>query len=316
MHRYTGIIMQYKTSQRTVIGYLCLTFSIISWGCTFISTKMLLHAFNPIEILFLRFLTAYAGLWLLAPRPLKLDGSNGKPSRIKQELYCAGAGFFAVTLYQFLENIALTYSQASNVSLIASTAPIFTAAAIRLFLKNSPQAKPLSLRFILGFICAMTGIALISFSGATELKLNPLGDFLAFVGAVVWAGYSVLIVKVNDLNLPPLESTRRIFFYALVTLVPVALFSGIETDSAINAARFSNPVYIGHFLFLGIGASALTYSAWALAGKYLGIVKISLFIYVIPVITVIAAAVFLNERFTLMSVIGTLLTILGLFVSG
>ncbi|WP_428770749.1 DMT family transporter [Treponema sp. HNW] len=308
--------MQYRTSQRTIVGYLCLAFSIISWGCTFISTKILLQAFNPIEILFIRFFAAYLGLWLLAPRPLKLDTLDGKPSRIRQELYFAGAGFFAVTLYQFLENIALTYSQASNVSLIASTAPVFTAIAIKLCLKNSPQAKPLTLRFILGFLCAMAGIALISFSGATELHLNPIGDFLAFVGAVVWAGYSVLIVKVNDLNLPALESTRRMFFYALITLVPAALISGIETDIAVNVQRFSNPVYIGHFLFLGIGASALTYSAWALAGKYLGIVKTSLFIYVIPVITVIAAAVFLNERFTLMSALGTLLTILGLFVSG
>ena len=318
--------MQYQTPQRTIAGYALVAFSIISWGCTFISTKILLNAFSPAEILFIRFLIAYVSLWILAPRSLKLQTGTGSPPRIKQELYFAGAGFFAITLYQFLENIALSYTQASNVCVIASTAPIFTAIAVRLFLKKSPQAKPVNLRFILGFICAMVGISLISFSGKTQLQLNPAGDLLAFCGAVVWAGYSVLITKVNDLNLPPLESTRRIFFYALLTMLPAVVFSELtgqkfaEADFAssfaLSMSRFADMQNIAHFVFLGVGASALTYSAWALAGKYLGIVKTSLFIYVIPVITVIAASVLLNERITLLSAIGTFLTIIGLFVSG
>ena len=95
-------------------------------------------------------------------------------------------------------------------------------------------------------------------------------------------------------------------------------FAGADFASsfALSMSRFADMQNIAHFVFLGVGASALTYSAWALAGKYLGIVKTSLFIYVIPLITVIAASVLLNERITLLSAIGTFLTIIGLFVSG
>lgn len=41
----------------------------------------------------------------------------------KQELYFAAAGLCGVTLYYLLENIALTYTNASNVEVIISMAP-------------------------------------------------------------------------------------------------------------------------------------------------------------------------------------------------
>lgn len=101
------------------------------------------------------------------------------------------AGLCGICLYYLLENIALTYTQASNVSVIGSTAPFFTALLAHYFMRS---AGSLSKQFIIGFFIVMSGIACISFNGAA-MQLNPLGDLLAISAAVVWAFYALLTKK-------------------------------------------------------------------------------------------------------------------------
>ena len=54
------------------LGQAAALITILIWGTTFISTKVLLTALSPIEILFLRFVIGYLALWLAAPRRLVL----------------------------------------------------------------------------------------------------------------------------------------------------------------------------------------------------------------------------------------------------
>ena len=90
-----------------------------------------------------------------------------------------------------LENIALTYTMASNVGAIISVAPFFTAILSRLFLKSEGKLRA---NFFIGFVVAMAGVALISFNGS-RMELNPMGDLLAVLAAFVWACYSILTRK-------------------------------------------------------------------------------------------------------------------------
>ena len=88
--------------QSDMKGHLAAFVTIFIWGTTFISTKVLLKSFSPIEILFIRFLIGYATLWLVYPHQLK-------PAEKKQELCFAAAGLCGVTLYYLMENMALTW---------------------------------------------------------------------------------------------------------------------------------------------------------------------------------------------------------------
>ena len=47
----------------TALGHVLTLMTIIIWGTTFVSTKVLLEAFTPIEILFFRFTLGYLSLW-------------------------------------------------------------------------------------------------------------------------------------------------------------------------------------------------------------------------------------------------------------
>ena len=101
---------------KTHKGHLAAFITILIWGTTFISTKVLLKTFSPVEILFIRFVMGYLALWLVCPRILRPDSR-------RQEPLFAAAGLCGITMYYLLENIALTYTLASNVGVIISIAP-------------------------------------------------------------------------------------------------------------------------------------------------------------------------------------------------
>lgn len=284
---------------KKTIGHLTAIFTIFIWGITFISTKVLLNKFAPIEILFFRFAIALAALIIIYPHRLKIKDK-------KQEILFMGAGICGVTLYYLLENIALTYTMASNVAVILSAAPFFTAIFTYIFRKK----EKLYINFFIGFILAMAGICLISFNGS-RLHLNPLGDLLALGAAVVWAAYSVITKKISDYGYNTIQATRRIFIYGLLFMIPVLSVSGFRFD----LARFTDKVCLFNILFLGLGASALCFVTWNFTLKVLGAVKTSVYIYMTPVVTIIASFIFLGEKLTYISLAGTVLTLTGLILS-
>ncbi|MDO5406295.1 MAG: DMT family transporter [Eubacteriales bacterium] len=285
---------------RQTTGHVSALFTIIIWGTTFISTKILLVDFQPVEILFFRFIMGLLALILVCPRRLK-----GTTAR--QEVTFAAAGLCGISMYYLLENIALTYTLASNVGIIISVAPFFTAILTHLFLKEEDKLQP---DFFIGFVVAMAGIFLISFNGAS-MKLNPVGDLLALLAALVWACYSVLTKKISRYGYHTILTTRRVFFYGILFMIPTLFLF----DFRLELSRFAEPVYLFNIVYLGLGASALCFVTWNFAVKVLGAVKTSIYIYMVPVITVVTSVLILHERITVLAGVGTILTLVGLFLS-
>ena len=300
-------------SDSKVSGYILAIFSISVWGITFVCTKVLLHDFSSLEILFFRFLIAYISLLLLRPKKLNAP--------VKDNIYFALAGLSGVTVYQFSENIALNFTSASNVSIIVSISPLFAAILSTVFLKE----KHLSIKFILGFFIAITGITFVSFNGQKSFSINPKGDLLALFSAVCWGFYSILVSIINKKGYDPVCSTRRVFFFAIIFMLPIIAVSKMcsisledfSTDfsTAVNSVRFSKLINWFNFLFLGVAASAFCFSAWNKACKIIGTVKATTGLYLIPVVTIFFAYIFLGEQLSLAGLTGTALTILGLVIS-
>lgn len=285
---------------KTSTGHLLALLTILIWGTTFISTKVLLIDFTPVEILFFRFVIGYVVLFLIYPRLMRITS-------LREEMLFIGAGVCGVTLYFLIENIALVYTLASNVGVIVSIAPFFTAVLAHFFLDGETLHK----RFIVGFAIALTGIILIGFNGSFILQLNPLGDLLAFVAPAVWAIYSVIMRKIGELPYHTIGATRKVFFYGLLFMLPALFLFEFHFD----LGRFANMANLSNLLFLGLGASALCFVTWNRAVSLLGAVKTSVYIYLVPVITVVASALILHEQITWITLLGALLTLLGSFIS-
>ncbi len=115
---------------KNTAGHLSALVTVMIWGTTFISTKILLSDFQPVEILFFRFVMGL--LALLPAYPHRLKGTT-----FRQEFTFIAAGLCGICLYYLLENIALTCTMASNVGVIISAAPFFTAILTHLFIKSA-----------------------------------------------------------------------------------------------------------------------------------------------------------------------------------
>ena len=291
-------------SSKQIGGHLAAFFTIFVWGITFISTKMLLGSFTPVEIMFYRLVLAVVVLFAIKPPRLSL----GRLDRhwLQGEWKFMAAGLCGVTFFFLFQNVALSYTLAANVSVLISVAPLFTALVSHLFLSEKLKAN-----FLLGFTAAIAGIILIAFNGSLVLKLNPLGDLLSISAALVWAFYSVLIKKISALQSDVIAITRKVFTYGLLWMLPLLPLFGYQ----LGFERLLVLPNLLNLLFLGAAASALCYLTWNYAVQLLGPVKTSVYIYMIPIITIIAAALVLHEPITLVAGIGMALILTGMALS-
>lgn len=287
-------------SSSTVKYHLLALVSAIVWGTTFISTKVLInYGLSPAAIFFYRFILAYVGILLISSRKLLCDDW-------RDELLLAAGGLTGGSLYFLLENSALEITMASNVSLIISTAPLITALLVRLFHSNE-QLKP---AFIPGSFIALFGVAFVVFNGQFVLKLSPLGDTLALLSSLMWAFYC-LIIKKLDTRYPILFITRKVFFYGLITILPVFFVRGLNFDWEV----LSTPVVAFNLLFLGLVASMLCYIMWNVAVKHIGAVRSSNYNYINPLVTMITAAIVLQEPITPMVILGAVCILIGVYIA-
>lgn len=293
---------------------------ILVWGVTFASTRVLLADFSALEIQLLRFGLAWAALWFAKVC------RHGKVKRCswQDELLFAGMGLSGVALYQFLENCAIYYTNASNVAILVSFGPVVTAVFARLLVGD----RSLTSRFVVGSLVAVAGVALVSLNGVLNFQMRPLGDFMALGAMACWGVYSVLIGKANKRGIPQLESVRRAFFWSLVTIAPLAIWGmtkqgyyaldgsfSITLDIEANRARFASALNGLNIAFLGLFASAVSFVLWGRACKMFGVVRVTTGLYLTPIVGVVFAAIFLDEQLSAMSMIGGLLIVIGVVVA-
>ena len=307
------------SSPENMLGWLLTVFALVVWGVTFASTRALLLDFSALEIQIIRFVLAW--LVLLGIGAAKRDclGWRGRG-----EALFAAMGLTGVFVYQFLENCAIYYTNASNVAILVSFGPIVTAAFARVFAKD----RSLSLAVVGGSLIAVCGVALVSLNGVLNFNMRPLGDLMALCAMTSWGVYSVLIGKVNERGVAPLTAIRKAFGWSLVMMLPLVVWGGTESgfyaldgsfsinlDWKENAVRFARAINWVNLFFLGVLASALSFIAWSKACAALGVVRTTICLYLEPIIGVGFAALFLGEQPTLMSACGGVIIIVGVAVA-
>ena len=165
--------------------------------------------------------------------------------------------------------------------------------------------------FFFGFVCAIAGIILLSFGGGENVSINLIGDLLCVAGSFVWGAYSILIKKISGFGYNVIQTTRRVFFYGLMFMIPILIGSGAK----FHSSAYTKPLNLANLLYLGIGACAVCFVTWNYAVKMLGAIKTSAYIYAIPVITIVVSVIILHEKVTPFMLGGTALTVLGLVIS-
>ncbi len=283
------------------MGHALALFCAMVWGVTFVASKRLLAAYTPTQLMFMRFVLAYAVLWVLHPKWERLVP--------REELSFFFMGLTGCTLYFWTENTALTLTATANVSTIVALAPLLTAVLAHFAAR---EREPLTSRTWIGFAAAFFGVLLVVWQGTFVLRLSPAGDLLALATAVLWAVFCVqqtyALARRSSLLI-----TRKVMFYGIVTCLPLLLMGGVSDFSP--APVLGSGTNLLCLLFLAVLGSALCYLAWAAAERLLGPVVTSNYVYAIPFITMLAGAALLGEPITVTGVLGAALIVAGVWIA-
>ena len=267
--------------------HLAALFTVSVWGATFVSTKALIAAgLTPAEIFLMRFALGYLCILPLAPRRLRAENR-------RDEAAFAAAGVCGGSLYFLLENVALEYAPASNVSLLVCTAPVWTALAAG----RADRGERMTRRQAAGAALAAAGMALVVLNGRFVLHISPAGDLLALAAALSWMGYS-LVIKRLGARYPASFIARKVFAFR---------------PFAATGELLARPVVWANLLFLGVVASGFCYALWNTVMRRLGAVRATNYIFFNPLVTMLTAALCIGERITTPALAGAAMILCGMW---
>lgn len=275
-------------------GHLLALFCVIVWGSTFVVSKSLMAVLTPVQLMLLRFTLAYVALWIIHPKWYFCW---------REEWRFLLMAIFSNTLYCWAEVTALTITQASNVSILVSTSPIITA----VILAASRKDEKLNPKQALGFGVAFFGVILVVFNGSIALQVKPAGDLLALLAAASWAVYGILLRRWSSLY-DGVLIIRKLMFYGALTTLPLVVAGGQPIDFS-SLLTLESGLKLAYLALVG---SALCYILWNRAIQEIGVLNASLYIYVVPLVTLLMSAAILNERITAMGLAGIVLVIAGM----
>jgi drug/metabolite transporter (DMT)-like permease len=291
-----------KTQNKLFPAYLELTFAAVAWGISFIATKVAVADAPPPVVVWLRFTIGLVILFVFI-----LSRGLLKQPTFKDGAYFALLGFIGISLHQWLQSTGLVTSQASTTSWIVSTAPIFIALLAWIFLREK-----IGLIAIAGIGLATLGVLLVvsrgNFSGMFTGNFGSPGDLLVLLSAPNWAVFSVL-------SRSALKKFPALFVLFYVMLFGW-MFSSIHFISIQGWTFFHQISHAGWLAigFLGIGCTALAYIFWYDGLQAISASQAGVFLYIEPLVSLVAAALILGETITIPALIGGSLILLGVWL--
>jgi len=213
----------------------------------------------------------------------------------------------SVGLFNSFTYLALVHTQVINASLFNTAIP-----AIIILLCFIFKIEKTNKFQIIGLIISVFGILSI----ITKLDLNILyslnfnkGDLIMIEGVITWGLYSAFLKK-KTFSLPLLTLVHILCTFGLIFIFPQFLYEFsqgqvIELDFKL----------VGILIFLALFPSIGSYYCWAGAVSIIGANRAGIFLSLIPFFSTIMAIAFFNEQFQFFHLIGTILIIIGLFLS-
>lgn len=274
--------------------------AVFLWGASFVATKIALASFPPLTLIITRI---SIGVLFLFPLVLRVEGITLPTRRELPPLIILG--LIGITFYQWLQATGIQLTSASEASWLTASAPVFMAAMGWTLLKEK-----IHIWQVVGLIVALGGDLWIALSkGILPINFSNLwGPLVVLIGAITWAGYSILgkhlVVKVS-----PLRLTFYSMVIGLIMTIPIVVFTGSWKFPEVTSSREWMAV-----LFLGLGSTGLAYALYFFALKGAETALVAAIQYLEPIITVVLASWLVAESVTINILAGGFLITLGVWL--
>ena len=280
-------------------AYVALGTAMLLWSGTFILIKIVLTAYHPFTMVFVRMLVSMA---VLAPFSRSLwNNVRYTKGDWKTLLILVLA---EPCFYFMFEGYALSYTSASEAAMIISMLPLCVGVGAFIFLRER-----LSRAVWWGFGVAVAGVALLTFTGQSSASApNPLLGNLLEMGAVFMAtGYVLCVRKLTGFPA---------FCIVAFQSIAGAIFFGVLTF-AFPQAGFPDAFHwwpTAMLVALGF-ISVFGYGLFNVGVAKLSAGQASAWNNLIPGLTLIMGMFFLGERFTTLQYLALIPIFLGVAIS-
>ena len=281
-----------NTRRAPSTGDLALSATVITWACAFPAIRVGLVGYSPWALGLLRL--GFASITLAALATIvriKVPPRAAWPRVVL-------AGLLGQTLYQGLLMTGELTVPAGTASILIATAPLFSVAAAAVVLGESMRGR------WTGMVVAFAGTVLVGAS----LGLGASSAGLFVLAAAVCQGLYHVVVKPLAESVGALSATAWSVWagsaMALVGLPALRNDFATAPTSSLWAA-----------IFLGVVPSALGYLAWSAAVSRTTIARSTSALYLVPVVALILAWLWLGERPSPLAVVGGALAVLGVIMA-
>ena len=287
------------TKSFSYIGIISLIFAMLIWASSFIALKLAMQDLEPYTVIFFRMIIASLCFIYFIKSFLKYEFSRRD---IKYILLLA---FFEPCLYFIFEAKAIQLTTASQVGMITSLMPVITAMAAGYFLKEI-----ITKQLLLGSFIAIAGVVWLSLQSTTSVSApNPmLGNFFEFLAMVCGAGYTIVARYLAN-RYSALFITAIQVFIGTIFFFPFFLYEFYNTDFNFSMTSILCVLYLGIVVTLG-GYGLYNYALTKIEAS-----KAAVFVYLIPVFTLILAFLILNEKLSLVELVASVIILIGVLIS-
>jgi drug/metabolite transporter (DMT)-like permease len=216
---------------------------------------------------------------------------------------------FGTGLHYGIQTIGIQYTTASNASLYAVTGPISITIIAALFL-----GERITWKKAVGIACAMLGVLLVLGIDTLknfQLKGNLLGDLLVFASIFMWGIFTVM-GKGMTRKISAIELTALVTFMGTLYMLPLGWLEMSRSAFSLSSITLQGWAAVA---FLGITCSFLATLLYVLALERTESQKVGVYLYTIPPMTYVVAALYLKETIGLNLLLGSIIVIAGVYLT-
>ena len=217
-------------------------------------------------------------------------------------------GVAGIGVYNSFQYLALQTSPALNVTLIASSGPVFTLIAGALFFHT-----PVSRKQTCGAVLSILGVLCVVARGSVEQLLSlrlTAGDGYILFAVAVWSIYTWLL-RTRRPNIPAAPFLAVQIGIGAIAILPFYVAESVLTGTTITL----NSSVVAALAFISLFPSLVAYFCWDRAVARTGAALPPYFVNLTPVFAALMAVVFLGEHIAVFHLIGALLIFAGIMIA-
>ena len=268
---------------------------IISWGSIFPVIKLGIVDSPPLLFAGMRTLLGGAFLLLIAFQ-------WGGPVRFRQSWHIyVISSIFSVQLFFGLQTITVMYVPAGLTAVLVYLQPVLVGGLAAMWLGEQLTAKK-----VLGLLLGFLGVFTISMEGLTG-NISLIGILFGVASAIAWAVGTIYFKRVQDSVSLYWMVSLQFLLGGFVLLIAGSVFESWSDITWSSRFWFSN-IYSA---LVGIAFAYLLYVKLLKEGEAS---RISAFLFMVPLVSVVLSTLFLDEAITIPLLVGGSLVILGIYL--